>query len=145
VRPVLAQHRGTLGESLDMRLANARMPDELPGPPGDGRSALWVRPPPETSTATLSIVGDFVPSGIGQALGMRVGGNSIDNTIRIVHRHPTDWILADIRVHAVAGGFAHGLVHLWSEDRVLLATASQSTVVRPWRDAPGEDDKEQRA
>ena len=44
---------------------------------------------------------------------------------------PTEWVLVDMRVHAVAHGFGHGLVHLWAEDGTLLATASQSCVVRP--------------
>ena len=82
------------------------------------------------SAAALAIIGDFVPSGIGQALGKRAGGNSLDNTLRVAHRVPTDWVLADIRVHAVADGFGHGLVHLWAEDGTLLGTASQSTIVR---------------
>ena len=68
--------------------------------------------------------------GIGQALGQRAGGNSLDNTLRVARRVPTDWVLADVRVHAVAEGFGHGLVHLWAEDGTLLGTASQSTIVR---------------
>ena len=72
------------------------------------------------SAAALAIIGDFVPGGIGQALGRRAGGNSLDNTLRVAHRVPTDWVLADIRVHAIADGFGHGLVHLWAEDGTLL-------------------------
>ena len=82
------------------------------------------------SAAALAIIGDFVPFGIGQALGKRAGGNSLDNTLRVAHRVPTEWVLADVRVHAVADGFGHGLVHLWAEDGTLLGTASQSTIVR---------------
>src|SRR6478672_6971482 len=66
----------------------------------------------------------------------RAGGNSLDNTLREVSRAQTEWILADIRVHAVADGFGHGLVHLWTEDGRLLGTASQSTIVRNWREEP---------
>jgi acyl-CoA thioesterase len=88
----------------------------------------------EMSAAALAIIGDFVPFGIGQALGKRAGGNSLDNTLRVAHRVPTEWVLADVRVHAVADGFGHGLVHLWAEDGTLLGTASQSTIVRVWRD-----------
>ena len=45
--------------------------------------ALWARLPGlEMSAATLAILGDYVPFGIGQALGMRAGGNSLDNTLR---------------------------------------------------------------
>lgn len=134
----------SIADRLEARVANARGPDDLPGPPGDGRSALWVRLPVDVSAAGLAIVGDYVPFGISQALGERAGGNSLDNTLRVAHRAPTEWILADIRVHAVADGFGHGLVHLWSEEGILLGSASQSTVVRRWRDAPppptGEED-----
>jgi len=45
-------------------------------------------------------------------------------------------VLLDIRVHAVHHGFGHGVVHLWTEEGTLLATASQSTIVRFW---DGED------
>jgi acyl-CoA thioesterase II len=45
-------------------------------------------------------------------------------------------VLADIGVQAVAGGFGHGVVHLWAEDGTLLATASQSATVREWQPAP---------
>jgi acyl-CoA thioesterase len=134
-RELLERHSGTISDRLDMRLANARSLDALPGPPGSGSSALWVRMPEllEMSAASLAIIGDFVPFGIGQALGVRAGGNSLDNTLRVAHRVPTDWVLADIRVHAIADGFGHGLVHLWAEDGTLLGTASQSTIVREWR------------
>src|SRR5690349_21260243 len=132
----MAHHEGTLSDRLDMRVAIGRNPDELgDGEPGTGNSALWVRMPEvlDMSAAALAIIGDYVPFGIGQALGQRAGGNSLDNTLRVAKRVPTDWVLADIRVHAVHDGFGHGLVHLWAEDGTLLATASQSTIVRGWR------------
>lgn len=135
-RPTMDHHAGTIMDRIDVRMADARTFDELDGTPGNGRSALWVRLPGvlEMSAAALAIVGDYVPSGISQALGARAGGNSLDNTLRVVRRVSTDWILADIRVHAIEDGFAHGLVHLWAEDGSLLGTASQSTIVRAWRE-----------
>jgi acyl-CoA thioesterase-2 len=78
------------------------------------------------------VMGDFVPSGVGQALGLAAGGSSLDNTLRVVSIVPTEWVLADIRIHAVDHGFGHGLAHLWAEDGSLLATASQSVIVRYW-------------
>jgi acyl-CoA thioesterase len=130
-RVLQERHQGSIMDRLDMRLADARDFEDLDGEPGDGRSALWVRLPDlEMSAAALAIVGDYVPFGIGQALGGRTGSNSLDNTLRVANRAPTDWILADVRVHAVADGFGHGLVHLWAEDGTLLATASQSAIVR---------------
>ena len=139
-RDRLPRHEGTIMDRRETRIAAGRSIYDLPGPPGDGRASLWVHLPSlDMSAAALAIVGDFVPFGVGQALGARAGGNSLDNTLRVVTRHPTDWILADVRVHAVEHGFGHGLVHLWAEDGTLLATASQSAIVREHRDW-GEDD-----
>ena len=86
----------------------------------------------EPSAATLAVLGDYVPFGIGQALGEHAGGNSLDNTLRIARLVPTEWVLIDIRIEAVANGIGHGHVYLWSEDGTLMATASQSTIVRWW-------------
>jgi acyl-CoA thioesterase len=135
-RKFMDRHANTIMSRLEVRIASGRNIDELPGPPSaDGRSAMWVRLPDlGMSAGALGIVGDFVPGGISQALGQRAGGNSLDNTIRIAHRTPTEWVLADVRVHAIADGFGHGLVHLWGEDGTLLGTASQSTIVRFWKD-----------
>jgi len=137
-RPLLARHSGTMMSRFEMRLADARSIDDLPGTPGNGRSALWVRLPevPEMEASALAIIGDLVPFGIGQALGRRAGGNSLDNTLRVAHRVPTRWVLADVRVHAIADGYGHGLVHLWADDGMLLGTASQSVIVRAWKDEP---------
>jgi len=137
-RPLRPEHAGTIAEQLEVRAANLRLLEDLDGTPGNGRSALWVRNPwgTDAQAAALAIVGDYVPMGIGQASGRRVESSSLDNTLRMVKVHPTEWILADIRVHAVADGFGHGLVHLWALDGTLLGTASQSTIVRAWRENP---------
>ncbi len=131
---------GYLVDRLEVRLASARSIEELPGPgmPG-GRSALWAKLPDvlEISSAALAVLGDYVPFGIGQALGLQAGGNSLDNTLRLGRIVPTEWVLLDIRVHQVVNGFGHGDVHLWSESGTLLATASQSTIVRMWKQLPG--------
>ncbi len=87
---------------------------------------------------TLAILGDFVPMGVGQALGVRGGGNSLDNTLRVAKLVPTEWVLLDIRVHAVGRGFGHGLVHMFAQDGTLMAIASQSCIVRFWK---GEDEE----
>jgi acyl-CoA thioesterase len=126
-------------DRIDVRLANARSWEEIDGHPSpDGRSSLWARLPEvlEMSAATLGILGDYVPFGIGQALGRLGGGNSLDNTLRMGTLVPTEWVLLDIRVHAVVNGFGHGIVHLWAEDGTLLAMASQSTIVRFWQEGP---------
>ncbi|MBK5222378.1 MAG: thioesterase family protein [Acidimicrobiia bacterium] len=133
--PPRANHRHMEGDWIMSRLeervalpADGSKPDATT----NGRSALWVRMPAgiDMGPAALGVLGDFVPGGVGAALGRNGGGNSLDNTIRIARPVPTDWVLLDIRIHAIANGFAHGLVHQWAEDGTLLATASQSTIVR---------------
>ncbi len=127
--------QNSINELFESRIAIGRDLEELDGVPvPDGRSAMWARLPDggASTAAGLAVLGDFVPFGIGQALGARAGGNSLDNTLRVIRLVPTDWVLCDIRVHGVHHGFGHGLVHLWAEDGTLMATASQSTIVRFW-------------
>jgi acyl-CoA thioesterase len=62
-----------------------------------------------------------------------VTSNSLDNTLRVVHVVETEWVLVDIVVEAINQGFGHGHVYLWSEDGTLMATASQSALVRLWK------------
>ena len=139
----LRMHRMDMGNTvhgrLDQRMAKGRDFEMLDGTPGDGRTLMWARIPEVldgVDGAALAVLGDFVPMGVGQALGFRGGGNSLDNTLRLVKLVPTDWVLLDIHVHAVERGFGHGLVHMFAEDGTLLATASQSCIMRFWRGDP---------
>ena len=122
----------TVTARFEQRVAVGRQPGELDGTHGDGRCALWARMPEllDVSAAGLAVLGDHVPFGIRQAMGRPGGGRSLDNTLRVVQLVPTEWVLLDIRVHAVARGFGHGLIHLWAEHGPLLATASQSAILR---------------
>jgi acyl-CoA thioesterase-2 len=136
VRPHRMPVEGTLMERMEQRFAKGRPMEELDGTPGDGRTVMWARVPAViegVDATTLAILGDFVPMGVGQALGVLGGGNSLDNTLRVGRLVPTEWVLLDIQVHAVERGFGHGLVHMFAEDGTLLATASQSCIVRMWK------------
>ena len=46
---------------------------------------------------------------------------------------PTEWVLMDIRIHAVERGSGTVCVHMFAQDGTLLATASQSVIVRYWK------------
>jgi len=131
----------SIASRLEERMAKGRRPDDLPGPQGDGQTLMWAKIPEVldgVDATTLAILGDFVPMGVGQALGIRGGGNSLDNTLRVARLVPTEWVLLDIRVHAAERGFGHGLVHMFAEDGTLLATASQSCIIRYWKgEEPG--------
>lgn len=143
-RPNRFANTGTITDRLEQRLARGRDLDELDDTPGDGRTQLWARLPDLTGpidAAGLAVLGDFVPMGVGQALGIRGGGNSLDNTLRLVDLSPRDgsfdeWLLLDITVQAVERGFGHGLIQMYATDGTLLATASQSCIVRYWQEEP---------
>ena len=125
---------GTINERLDLRLAHGRTWEELDGSLSDGTYRMWARLPEMLDggldAAALAILGDYVPSGVGQALGIDGGGRSLDNTLRVVQIVPTEWVLLDIHVHAVQSGFGHGTVKMFAENGSLLAVASQSCIVR---------------
>lgn len=128
--------RKLLGGRLEVRLASGRQWDSMDGVPGTGRVCLWARVAGalEPSAAWLALMGDLVPSGVADARGVRGGGNSLDNTLRVLKLVHSEWILCDIGIDGMARGFAHGWGHLWSQDGTLMATASQSVIVRSHAD-----------
>lgn len=128
----------TINSRLDMRVASGRVLEQLDGTQGDGTYQMWARIPDIVEgqdASSLAVLGDFVPSGIGQALGIHGGGNSLDNTIRIAQLVPTEWVFVDIHIHAVQNGFGHGTVKMFAESGPLLAVASQSCIARYWPNA----------
>ena len=121
--------RNRISSRMELRLATD---DGLSSVAGHGRIAVWARVPGiDPCTAVLAVLGDMVPFGIRRIMGMRGSGNSLDNTLRVARIVPSDWVLLDIRVHAVEHGFGHGAVHLWAEDGTLMGTASQTVIIRP--------------
>jgi len=101
-------------------------------PSDDGRFVAWLRTceGDAPDAALLAVFADYVPAALGVALGRYGGGSSLDNTLRIHGVAPTDWVLADAQISGVRSGLAHGAIRLFAEDGRLLATGSQSMVVR---------------
>ena len=136
-RQVVPEAAGTIHDVLDMRIVRGVSRRQLlrgkEHVETGGRAAYWVRLPGGRhvpDAAELALVGDLVPSAFPQATGEPISGSSLDNTIRTGELVATEWVLADVQVHAVVDGYGHGIAHLWSEDGTLLGTASQSAFVR---------------
>lgn len=122
-----------LHSRIEVRVAKGRYGQaEDEGLSDDGKLLLWIRP--KTGQAIdrgmLAIMADFVPSGVANALGRGGGGNSLDNTIRFRRVVPTEWVLCEIQIQGVHAGFGHGSMLLFAEDGELMATASQSLILR---------------
>jgi acyl-CoA thioesterase len=133
------RHPDDIHARIEYRIARGGMHGPRRGAPQtDGNTVLWARPNPEVlpghpiDTAFIAVVADYVPSGVGPALGRDAGGNSLDNSIRFHRQVETGWLLCDVQIHGVANGFAHGRMHIFAETGELIATASQSLILRLW-------------
>ena len=124
---------GGIEQRFEIRLISGRIPDGTPlSGRGQGRPQLWVRSREgiPVDNLMLAFIADFVWFGIGEAIGRPAGGNSLDNTIRFGKIEQTDWILCDIQIEIIHSGVVHSVMHLYSESGTLMATASQSLILR---------------
>lgn len=133
--PLVRHWRGDDGvhAGLDIRVAKGRYGlDRVGAAEPDGRLVLWVRPRRETAidVAFLAILADLMPGGVGNAMGENVGGNSLDNVLRIGSLSSPPWIMVDIRLIAIGSGIAHGTVVLSTDEGSIMAHGSQSTIIR---------------
>lgn len=132
--PLWPPQGGRLMTRLDLRVA----PGSVATRPRDGvvepsgRMQMWMRTVDDApiDATLLAMFGDFVPTGAAAVLGRTGGGNSLDNTLRLRAVVPTRWMLCDIQMSAADRGFAQGHLRLFAEDGTLMATASQSLVLR---------------
>ena len=101
------------------------------GPPA--QVALWCRPHgvARLSAAVLGWQADMLGIALAKASGGN-GGTSLDNTVRFGSpaRLGAEWVLLDMRGLALVDGYGHGITHLWDPDGTLLATASQTCILR---------------
>lgn len=123
----LPVHAGTWAARFQWRLATPEG--------GTGLAAWWVRPTeqPLDGITTAAVLCDYVTYGIGRAGGVRAGGLSIDNVLRIHQAPPVEsWVLLEVRADSLDGGFGSGTARVWDSDGSLLATGSQTVVLNDW-------------
>ena len=117
----------------ERRLAYGTFPGSGPAV-ADGRIGMWARTSDigGCTRAALGWLADCVPVSIGAALGQMPMGTSLDNTVRFAAEPPsgTDWVLLDVRAGAVQDGYGYGTVHLWAPNGTLLATGTQTAIIR---------------
>lgn len=98
----------------------------------DGRLLFWMRPTENVpiDRTVLAVMADFFTPGIRNATGQVLGGNSLDNTIRYAALVETDWVLCEVFLEAIANGFTLGTMRIFARDGTLMASASQSMILR---------------
>jgi acyl-CoA thioesterase II len=133
--PVVHPHKDSgrdAHQNVEIRLARGRFGIFSKAPVStDGHVHAWMRPTHGTvDAAALAFMADFVPSTTSNALAVRSGGSSLDNTLRVVRLVPTRWVFCDIAISAIAEGIAHGGMRLFAEDGTLMALAGQSFMPR---------------
>ncbi len=122
--PFVREDPGDLHSHLDMRLAET---------PGSGGMRFWVKTPDnflEKASAFLALIADYLPEAIHFNIGQSAGAVSLDNSVRIVRHEATDWLLCHTQLLSISDGIFHGHMNLFADNGSLLATASQSGVVR---------------
>jgi acyl-CoA thioesterase II len=126
---------GTIGGRVRFRIAKGHFGDSgsAAGRAEDGVLLSWIKPREDgvaIDRIALAVFGDFITPALRNATGRRIGGNSLDNTIRYGRIVQTDWVLCETRIDMAASGFAHGTMRMFAEDGTLMAVASQSIILR---------------
>ena len=88
-------NKNTISDRLDLRFVKGRRMTDRNGVMDDGRTIMWAKVRDVVTgvdSASLAVLADFVPMGLGMNMGINGGGTSIDNTIRIYKLAPTEWV-----------------------------------------------------
>lgn len=128
--PFVREDAGDLHTHLDMRLAT-----DFEREGAHGQMAFWIKAPEAASDGTLpsaflALAADYLPESIHFNIGRPAGATSLDNTLRIIARPATEWVLCVTQLDAIEAGLFHGRMALHARDGALIATAAQSGVVR---------------
>jgi acyl-CoA thioesterase II len=122
----------TFFDSMERRVAAGMPARDAVDRPQTGLMAIWcrLREGLVGSAATQAYVADIVPLAVCAALGIEPGGTSLDNTLRVLDRRPTDWVLIQLVAEGRHRSVGHGAVRLWAADGRLLGIGQQSALIR---------------
>lgn len=101
----------------------------------EGQMALWARVPELDSitASSIALMADYLPVSAGSMLARPAGGNSLDNSLRVLRVEQSEWLLCDCEVRGIQNGFGHATMNIWSQSGALLAVASQSFIFRDFK------------
>ncbi|MBI1179244.1 MAG: hypothetical protein GC201_01720 [Alphaproteobacteria bacterium] len=130
--PGFAQRAGRITDEMEFRTVDGRF-----GPASDaaaaatGRVRVWGRMISAPVTAgAIAIMADCLPSVMYDLFGDFAGVSSLDNTVRMVSRAPSAWLLFEFGLAGLGAGIGHGQTRIWNETGDLIALAGQSFVAR---------------
>jgi acyl-CoA thioesterase len=83
----------------------------------------------------IGFLSDLIPFGVWRGLRREGTGTSLDATVRFgpAHADSSGWVLARIEPQMASGGYATGQVLFWAPNGALVAVASQTAILRPFR------------
>ncbi|MBV9285899.1 MAG: thioesterase family protein [Acidimicrobiia bacterium] len=99
----------------------------------DGHAVLlWARRTDGSplTRAGIAYLADMVPMAIARAAGKFGAGFSLDNALRFATVPPEEWVLLDLRGELASLGYGHGSLTAWTTDGTLVATGSQSAMMK---------------
>jgi acyl-CoA thioesterase len=131
-------------DQTDWRIALGRAPWDPEGDtPAEPRSVSWfrfrrppIRPDGTWEPATIAVPGDVLgPAVVGATRGYDGFFFVITLQMSVQFFAPMrgEWVLQHTKATSVADGFATGVADLWSDDRTLVAQASQTALLQPMK------------
>ena len=124
---------------LEARLAHGRRFWLADWDPGPARCARWFRyrqPPREEGRLAFAAyppLVDTMPAALFEALGSdhpRLFAPSLDLTVHYLAETKREWVLAQARASWASDGYASAEIELWDDERRLLATGTQTMMLR---------------
>jgi acyl-CoA thioesterase len=106
----------------------------------DNGVLLWARRTDGSplTRAGIAYLADMVPMAIARAAGKFGAGFSLDNALRFATVPPEQWVLLDLRGELASLGYGHGSFTAWTIDGTLVATGSQSAMMKAMFDLDDE-------
>jgi acyl-CoA thioesterase II len=106
----------------------------------DNGVLLWARRTDGSplTRAGIAYLADMVPMAIARAAGKFGAGFSLDNALRFATVPPEEWVLLDLRGELASLGYGHGSLTAWTTGGTLVATGSQSAMMKAMFDLDDE-------